>query len=332
MDRAVVDGLIRCTEDAAIASAAWTGKGDNKAADRAAVDAMRSAFRNVPMDGTIVIGEGERDEAPMLFIGEDVGLGGTPMDIAVDPLEGTKLCADGKEHAISVIAIGPDQSLLHAPDTYMDKIAAGPDITGIDLDNTPEENVRAVATSLGKEVTDVSVLVMDRDRHKELISRLRKLGCRLTLISDGDIMGALRTALTTSHVDLMLGIGAAPEGVIAAAGLKNLGGFFQGRLKFKGEELLERAKGDPSYMERARAAQKEFLNRAKEMGIKDPNKKLEMDDLVKGESVFVATAVTDGDIGHGVTFKDGCFLTNTMVIYDGTLEIIQGRRDIDEST
>ncbi len=296
MDRNLALDFVRATEAAAINSAFWMGKGNEKAADQAAVEAMRKAFSVIDMDGTIVIGEGERDEAPMLFIGEKVGSGrNMKLDIAVDPLEGTTITARGDPNAMSVFAAAPAGCLLNAPDTYMDKIAVGPKCVGaVDLDASVEENLHAVAKKLDKPIDEVTVIILDRDRHKEIIEKVRKCGSRIRLIRDGDIAGALAPAIEDSGVDILMGIGGAPEGVIAAVALKCLGGEIQGRLKFRNEE--EKA-------------------RAKKMGIHDLNKKLTMDDLVRSnEAMFAATGVTDGTILKGVSFLSDGAKTHSIVM------------------
>ena len=296
MDRNLALDFVRATEAAAINSAFWMGKGNEKAADQAAVEAMRKAFSVIDMDGTIVIGEGERDEAPMLYIGEKVGSGnGMKLDIAVDPLEGTTITARGDSNAMSVFAAAPAGTLLNAPDTYMDKIAVGPKCVGaVDLDASVEQNLHAVAKKLNKDIQEVTVMVLDRDRHKELIEEVRKCGCRIKLIRDGDIAGALAPALVESGVDILMGIGGAPEGVVAAVALKCLGGEIQGRLKFRNENEKERAR---------------------KMGLDDLNKKLMMNDLVRNnEAMFAATGVTDGTILRGVRFTSHGAVTHSIVM------------------
>ena len=244
MDRNLALDFVRATEAAAISSAFWVGKGNEKSADHAAVEAMRKAFSIIDMDGTVVIGEGERDEAPMLYIGEKVGSGrGMKLDIAVDPLEGTSITARGDPNAMSVFAAAPSGCLLNAPDTYMDKISVGAECVGaVDLDAPIEDNLHAVAERLGKPIDEVTVIILERDRHRELIENVRKCGCRIRLIRDGDIAGALAPAIEDSGIDILMGIGGAPEGVIAAVALKCLGGEIQGRLKFRNEEEKQRAK------------------------------------------------------------------------------------------
>jgi len=296
MDRNLALDFVRATEAAALSSALWMGKGNEKEADRAAVEAMRKAFSIIEMDGTVVIGEGERDEAPMLYIGEKVGTGkGTKLDIAVDPLEGTTITARGGQNAMSVFAASLAGGLLNAPDTYMDKIAVGPECAGaVDLDASVEENLNAVAKRLNKPLDEVTVIIMDRDRHKELIEKVRKCGSRIRLIMDGDIAGALAPAIEDSGIDVLIGIGGAPEGVIAAAALKCLGGEIQGRLKFRNEDEKVRAK---------------------KMGMPDINKKLMMHDLVKtDEAMFAATGVTDGTILRGVQFLSHGAKTHSIVM------------------
>jgi len=296
MDRNLALDFVRATEAAAISSAFWVGKGSEKSADHAAVEAMRKAFSAIDMDGTVVIGEGERDEAPMLYIGEKVGSGkGMKLDIAVDPLEGTTITARGDPNAMSVMAAAPSGCLLNAPDTYMDKIAVGPKCIGsIDLDNSIEDNLKTVAERLDKDLEEVTVIVLDRDRHKEIVEKVRKCGCRIRLIRDGDIAGALAPAIEDSGVDILFGIGGAPEGVVAAVALKCLGGEIQGRLKYRNEE------------EKARALK---------MGITDLNKKFMMDDLVRSnEAMFAATGVTDGTILRGVSFQSHGAKTHSIVM------------------
>ena len=296
MDRNLALDFVRATEAAAISSAFWVGKGDEKQADHSAVEAMRKAFSIIDIDGMIVIGEGERDEAPMLYIGEKVGSGkGMKLDIAVDPLEGTTITARGDPNAMSVFAAAPSGGLLNAPDTYMDKIAVGPKCVGaIDLDASVEDNLKAVAERLNKDLQEITVIILDRDRHKDLIEKVRKCGCRIKMIRDGDIAGALAPALRESGVDILMGIGGAPEGVVAAVALKCLGGEIQGRLKFRNEDEK---------------------NRAKKMGIGDLNKKLTMKDMVSSEeAMFSATGVTDGTILKGVRFTSHGAVTHSIVM------------------
>src|SRR3989338_123358 len=312
MDRNLALEFVRVTEAAAISAAKYMGRGDEKAADNAAVDLMRKSFNGLDIDGTIVIGEGERDEAPMLYIGEKVGKGnGMKIDIAVDPLEGTTITAKGGSNAISVLAAAPKGNMLHAPDTYMDKIAVGPKAKGsIDLDATPEENINAVAQKLGKDPSEITVIILERDRHKKLIEDVRKAGARIRLIGDGDISGALSPAFEESGIDILMGIGATPEGVIAAAALKTLGGEIQGRLKFRNDDERKRAK---------------------EMGfLKDIDMKLKMNDMIKGDkAMFAATGVTNGEILKGVRFTSKGAVTNSLVMrsWSGTVRFIEAHHD-----
>ncbi len=288
MDRNLALEFVRITEAAALASARFMGRGDEKAADQAAVDAMRKAFDSVNIDGVVVIGEGERDEAPMLYIGEKVGRRGSDspaIDIALDPLEGTTICATGGVGSISVIAVAERGNFLHAPDTYMEKISCGPRARGkISLLKSPEENVRIVADVLQKKVEDVCVVILDRPRHKELIERVRAMGVRIRLIGDGDVSAGIAPCWEESGIDLLMGTGGAPEGVITAAGNKCLGGDFQGRLKFRNDGERERAL---------------------KMGIKDPDKVFSLDELARGSVMFCATGVTDGPLLKGVTNLPG---------------------------
>ncbi|GIL18362.1 MAG: fructose-bisphosphatase class II [Oligoflexia bacterium] len=288
MDRNLALEFVRITEAAALASAKWMGRGDSMSADQAAVDAMRKAFDTVRIDGTVVIGEGERDEAPMLYIGEKVGVrkdDSPAVDIALDPLEGTTICANGGVGATSVIAVAEKGNFLHAPDTYMDKIACGPGAKGvIDIDQSPTENIRRVADALKKAIGDITVVILDRPRHMDLIEEVRKTGARIHLIGDGDVSAAIACAWPDSGIDLLIGIGGAPEGVISAAALQCLGGDFQGRLKFRNDDEK---------------------SRAQKMGIKDLNKKYSIDELARGSVMFCATGVTDGPFLKGVKTLPG---------------------------
>jgi fructose-1,6-bisphosphatase II len=259
------------------------GRGDKIMADQLAVDAMRAGFDILQVSGTVVIGEGEMDEAPMLYIGEQVGGGGPEVDIAVDPLEGTNLVAKGLNGSIAVVALAPKGCLLHAPDMYMEKIAVGPEARGcIDITASITANLRWVARAKGKDVSDLTVVILDRERHHSIIQECREAGARIKLISDGDVAPAVATATGETGVDMLLGIGGAPEGVLAAAALKCLGGDMQARLKPANEQ--------------------EYL-RCKEMGLLDPTQVLRLEDLVKGEDVvFSATGITDGDLLRGVRY------------------------------
>lgn len=313
MERELALEFARVTEAAALASARWMGRGDKIAADDAAVTAMRTVLDSVQVDGVVVIGEGEMDEAPMLYIGERVGNGHAPrVDIAVDPLEGTNIVAKGLTGAIAVLAVAEEGCLLHAPDMYMDKIAVGPRAAGvIDLDAPAEVNLKAVARALGKDMADLTVVILDRPRHDGLVAAVRKAGARIQLISDGDVSPAVATAFEESGVDVMMGIGGAPEGVLAAAALKCLGGEMQGRLYPSDEH------------ERARAAA---------MGINPVDRLLTMNDLVKGDDViFAATGITDGPLLRGVRFhgQEGA-VTHTVVMRGrtGTVRFIEARHHL----
>jgi fructose-1,6-bisphosphatase II len=283
MDRKLVLEFVRVTEAAAIACSSLIGRGKKDAADARAVEAMRQAFDRVPVRGTVVIGEGERDEAPMLYIGEKVGPDRddlTEVDIAVDPLEGTNLCAEGMPGALAVLAVAERGHLLAAPDTYMEKIATGPEGHGVvSLQKTPTENVHALAEVKGCRVSDIVVVVLERDRHTELIAELRNAGARVFLITDGDVAPAIATCRPESAIDMVYGIGGAPEGVLAASALHCLGGCFKGRLRFRNDGERQRAIA---------------------MGMKDPDAYLELSDLARGEVIFCATGVTSGPLVSGV--------------------------------
>ncbi|MEO0606688.1 MAG: class II fructose-bisphosphatase [Pseudomonadota bacterium] len=292
----LADAMVRVTEKAAIAAEKLAGRGDEKAADAAAVDAMRTAFNAVDFQGRVVIGEGERDEAPMLYIGEEVGTGtGPEIDIALDPLEGTTLTAKAMSNALAVLAIAPRGGLLFAPDTYMDKIAIGPGYEEgiIDLDATPAENIAAMAKAKGVDVSAMTACVLDRPRHAEIIASLRGVGARVHLISDGDVAGVINTTNPRTGIDLYVGSGGAPEGVLAAAALKCVGGQMQGRLVFRNDD--ERRRADRT-------------------GIKDYDKKYLLDELASGETVFCATGVTHGGLVDGVTRRGGQIETDTLVM------------------
>lgn len=314
MDRNLALEFVRLTEAAALACSRHMGRGDEKASDQAAVDAMRKAFDGLRIDGTVVIGEGERDEAPMLYIGEKVGMrtdDAPRIDIALDPLEGTTICAKGGVGAISVIAVAEKGNFLHAPDTYMDKIACGPEAKGlIDLDKTPTENIHIVAKALNKPVADLTVVILDRPRHEELIQEVRRTGARIQLIGDGDVSAAVATAWPDSGIDLLIGTGGAPEGVISAAAMRCLGGDFQGRLKFRNDDERKRAQ---------------------KMGIEDLDKKFKIDELAKGSVMFVATGVTDGPLLKGVKLSaNRKAKTHSMVMRSktGTIRTIEAHHDL----
>ncbi|MBI2183262.1 MAG: class II fructose-bisphosphatase [Deltaproteobacteria bacterium] len=294
MDRNLALEAVRVTEAAALNCARLTGRGDERAADQAAVDAMRKAFDALAIDGTVVIGEGERDEAPMLYIGEKVGSGGPKVDIALDPLEGTTICATGAPNALSVIAMADAGNLLHCPDTYMEKIATGPVGRGVvDLDKTPTENLRALAEAKRCRVEDLTVIILSRPRHEAIIKEVRQAGARIRLIGDGDVSAAIATTKPETGIDVLLGIGGAPEGVLAAAALRCAGGEFQGRLAPRNNEEIERAK---------------------KMGVTDIKKKFKIDELARGDVMFAATGVTDGDYLQGVHFFAGGATTQSVVM------------------
>ena len=307
LDRGVVLDAVRVTETAAIAAWKLVGRGDERAADQAAVDARRTALNELNIDGEIVIGEGERDEAPMLYIGEKVGRGkGPALDIALDPLEGTTLTAKAMANALAVMAWAPKGSLLNAPDTYMDKIACGPGYPPgvIDLDKSPADNVRALAAAKGVEATEITVCVLDRPRHAEIIASVRSVGARVYLITDGDVAGVINTADPTTGVDLYLGQGGAPEGVLACAALKCVGGQFQGRLVFRNAD------------ERGRAAR---------VGITEFDKKYDLHEMVRAEAIFAATGVTNGALLDGVRYEGGFVHTHTLVMNSSTRTVREVR-------
>ena len=300
------DAMVRVAERAAIAAERLAGRGDEKAADQAAVDAMRTALNEMTMKGRIVIGEGERDEAPMLFIGEEVGTGeGLEIDIALDPLEGTTLTAKSMPNALAVIACAPRGGLLHAPDVYMDKIACGPGLPDgvIDLDKTPVENVKSIATAKGIEASEVCICILDRPRHQAMINDLRELGCRINLITDGDVAGVIYTTDPTTGIDLYMGSGGAPEGVLAAAALKCVGGQMQGRLLFRNDD------------ERGRASR---------IGVTDFDRKYDLHDLCSKDAVFAATGVTSGELLTGVQRVGDKVQTQSLVMssFDGVVRTV----------
>ena len=287
---------VDAAELAAIAASSLAGRGDKIAADQAAVDAMRTGLNAMAMKGRIVIGEGERDEAPMLFIGEEVGAGDGPeIDIALDPLEGTSLTAKGMNNALAVLALAPRGGLLHAPDTYMDKIACGPGLPPgvIDLDATPAENAAAIARAKGVKPADVTACVLDRERHEEIVDSLRSAGVRIMMISDGDVAGVINAADPDGDADLYVGRGGAPEGVLGAAALRCLGGQMQGRLHFRNDE--ERA-------------------RAERVGLTDLDRKYDLDELASEQCLFIAAGVTEGDLVHGVRKGQGYVETETLLL------------------
>jgi len=300
LNRSLIMEAVRVSEAAAIAAWALAGRGDEKAADQAAVDAMRCALNELAIDGVIVIGEGERDEAPMLYIGERVGKGKGPrVDIALDPLEGTTLTAKAMAGALAVMAWAPAGTLLNAPDTYMDKIACGPGYPAglLDLDRSAADNAQALASAKGVDVADISVCVLDRPRHAEIIASLRAVGARVHLITDGDVAGVMNTADPDTGVDMYVGQGGAPEGVLACAALKCVGGQFQGRLVFRNADERARARGH---------------------GITDLDKKYDLHEMVRADAIFVATGVTTGALLDGVRMAGGMVHTHTLVMNSAT--------------
>jgi fructose-1,6-bisphosphatase II / sedoheptulose-1,7-bisphosphatase len=301
LDRVLVLEMVRVTEAAAIAAAQWIGRGDNDAADAAAVEAMRAALNELPMCGTVVIGEGERDEAPMLYIGEQVGCAsdGPKTDIALDPLEGTTITATAGPNALAVLAIAENGCLLNAPDTYMEKLAIGPGYPEgtIDLARSPADNVRAVAAAKGVSPGEITACVLDRPRHDEIIRQLRELGCSIKLIPDGDVAGVIATADPDTGVDIYIGTGGAPEGVLAAAALRCVGGQMQGRLVFRNDDEVARAH---------------------RWGIEDLDRIYHLQDMAKGDCIFAATGVTDGSLLKGVHRTKTCVTTESLVMRAST--------------
>ena len=312
MERSLSMELVRVTEAAALASARWMGRGKKDEADDAATSAMRDVFDTVPMKGTVVIGEGEMDEAPMLYIGEKLGTGyGQRVDVAVDPLEGTNIVASGGWNALAVLAVADHGNLLHAPDMYMDKIAVGPEAVGqIDINAPIIDNLKAVAKAKNKDIEDIVATVLNRERHEHIIHQLREAGARIKLINGGDVAGAINTAFDNTGVDILFGSGGAPEGVLAAVALKCLGGEIQGKL-----------------IPQSEAEQERCLN----MGI-DVNKILLMEDLVRGDdAIFAATGVTDGELLRGVQFKSNNYgHTHSIVMRakSGTVRFIDGKHSL----
>ncbi|PYF07522.1 class II fructose-bisphosphatase [Ureibacillus chungkukjangi] len=314
MERSLTMEVVRVTEAAAIASAKWMGRGLKEEADEAATTAMRALFDTIPMYGTVVIGEGEMDEAPMLYIGEELGLrnGGPQVDIAVDPLEGTNIVAKGTNGAMTVLAIADRGNLLNAPDMYMEKLAVGPEAAGkVDITASVTENLHAVAKAKNKEIADVVAVLLDRPRHQHIVEEIRAAGARIKFIQDGDVSAAINTAFDETGIDIMFGTGGAPEGVISAVALKCLGGDFQARLLPEDDAQA---------------------TRCEKMGI-DVNKVLYLEDLVKGDdAIFAATAVTDSELMMGVQYKGSYCLTNSLVMRakTGTVRFVEGRHNIDK--
>jgi len=310
LDRVLVLEMVRVTEAAAVAASKLIGRGDEKAADHAAVEAMRAALNTLDMDGTVVIGEGERDEAPMLFIGEKVGAAqgsGPRIDIALDPLEGTTITAKAGPNALAVLAIAEEGGLLNAPDVYMEKLAVGPGYPEgvIDLNKSPTENIRAVAAAKGVDPSEIIVCVLDRPRHAKLIAELRALGSGIQLIPDGDVAGVIAVTNPETTIDVYMGSGGAPEGVLAAAALRCVGGQFQGKLLFRNDD------------ERARAAR---------WGVEDLDRIYQLEDLAIGDCIFAATGVTDGSLLQGVKRRKTCVTTESVVMRasTGTVRWVRG--------
>ncbi|QCO16435.1 class II fructose-bisphosphatase [Azospirillum brasilense] len=314
MDRNLALEAVRVTEAAALSASLLMGRGDEKLADQAAVDAMRQALNTLYIDGTVVIGEGERDEAPMLYIGEKVGAGigrGPKVDIALDPLEGTTICATGGPNSLAVIAMADEGGFLNAPDVYMDKIAVGSGLPEgvVDLDETPANNLKALAKAKGTEVQELLVCILNRPRHAELIARVREAGARIMLINDGDVSGVIATSQVGTGVDMYVGSGGAPEGVLAAAALRCIGGQFQGRLLFRNDD------------EKARAAR---------WGVKDLNKKYSLTELASGNVMFAATGVTDGAMLRGVRRFPGGATTHSVIMRSksGTVRYVEAHHNL----
>jgi fructose-1,6-bisphosphatase II / sedoheptulose-1,7-bisphosphatase len=317
-DRNLAMEAVRVTEAAALASFTWMGKGEEKEADRAAVNAMREALNGLSIDGTVVIGEGERDKAPMLYIGEKVGNApgvGPKIDIALDPLEGTTLCATGGANSLAVIALAEKGGFLHAPDVYMSKIAVGGGLPEgvVLLDNTPAQNLKNLAKAKNCEVSDLVVVVLKRERHEEMIAKVREAGARLQLIADGDVAGVIATSRPDTGVDMYMGIGGAPEGVLAAAALRSIGGQMQGRLLFDEDEQRERAR---------------------RMGIEDLSRVYNLEDMARGDVMFAATGVTDGSMLRGVHRFPGGATTHSIVMRSktGTVRVIEAQHNFSRKT
>jgi fructose-1,6-bisphosphatase II / sedoheptulose-1,7-bisphosphatase len=288
-------------ENAAIACYDWIGKGKEKLADQAAVESMRDSLNEMSINGKIVIGEGERDEAPMLYIGEEVGKGGLEVDIALDPLEGTTICATAAEGSLAVIAFAQKGGFLHAPDVYMDKIAVGPNLPEgiVDLDNSVSKNLQNLATAKNCEISDLTVMILDRTRHQKIIEETREAGAKVKLISDGDVAGIISTTDPEAKIDLYLGIGGAPEGVLAAAALRTIGGQMMGRLIF--DDVNNKVKEGQ-------------IERAQKMGITDLNKKYTTEEMAKGDVLFIASGVTNGQLLKGVTKNNKQITVNSLIM------------------
>jgi fructose-1,6-bisphosphatase II / sedoheptulose-1,7-bisphosphatase len=314
-DRNLALELVRVTEAAALAASRWIGRGKKNEADGAAVEAMRKAFDAVAIDGTVVIGEGEMDEAPMLFIGEKVGAGGPPMDIAVDPLEGTTLTAKAGPNAMATLALAENGNFLHAPDIYMDKIAVGGGLPlgVVNLDDVAAVNLRNLAKAKKCEISDLVVCILDRDRHADLIAHCREAGARIMLISDGDVAGVIAAAMPDTDIDIYLGSGGAPEGVLSAAALRCVGGQMQGRLLYESDDQIERVRS---------------------MGHADPKRCFSVEEMAKGDVMFAATGVTPGPMLRGVRRSPGGAITHSIVMrsHSGTVRFIEAHHNFAQKT
>jgi fructose-1,6-bisphosphatase II / sedoheptulose-1,7-bisphosphatase len=314
-DRNLALELVRVTEAAALAASRWIGRGKKNDADGAAVEAMRKAFDTVAIEGTVVIGEGEMDEAPMLFIGEKVGMGGPKMDIAVDPLEGTSIAAKGAPNALAVVALAEHGNFLHAPDIYMDKIAVGAGLPEgvVNLGAPVKENLKNLARAKNRDIADLMVCILERERHEEIIAKCREAGARITLIGEGDVAGVIATSQAEAGIDIYMGSGGAPEGVLAAAALRCIGGQMQGRLMFEDDSQIERARG---------------------MGITDPNRIYSITEMAKGDVMFAATGITSGQMLRGVQRFGETAITHSMVMRSksGTVRYVEAHHNFATKT
>ena len=314
-DRNLALELVRVTEAAALAASRWIGRGKKNDADGAAVEAMRKAFDTVAIAGTVVIGEGEMDEAPMLFIGDKVGMGGPEMDIAVDPLEGTSIAAKGAPNALAVVALAEHGNFLHAPDIYMDKIAVGAGLPEgvVNLGAPVKENLKNLARAKNRDIADLMVCILERERHDEIIAKCREAGARITLIGEGDVAGVIATSQPEAGIDIYMGSGGAPEGVLAAAALRCIGGQMQGRLMFEDDSQIERARG---------------------MGITDPNRIYSITEMAKGDVMFAATGITSGQMLRGVQRFGETAITHSMVMRSksGTVRYVEAHHNFATKT
>jgi len=314
-DRNLALELVRVTEAAALAASRWIGRGKKNDADGAAVEAMRKAFDTVAIEGTVVIGEGEMDEAPMLFIGEKVGMGGPKMDIAVDPLEGTSIAAKGAPNALAVVALAEHGNFLHAPDIYMDKIAVGAGLPEgvVNLGAPVKENLKNLARAKNRDIADLMVCILERERHEEIIAKCREAGARITLIGEGDVAGVIATSQPAAGIDIYMGAGGAPEGVLAAAALRCIGGQMQGRLMFEDQSQIDRAKT---------------------MGITDPNRIYSITEMAKGDVMFAATGITTGQMLRGVQRFGETAITHSMVMRSksGTVRYVEAHHNFATKT